>query len=61
MRGKPDITAFIEREDYNGMATSKDARGANININYGMDTKGEKEKRTSKEKWMEGVKTTMTR
>ena len=26
----------------------KDARGENTKINYGMDTKGEKEKRTSK-------------
>ena len=26
----------------------KDARGQNIKINYGMDTAGEKEKRTSK-------------
>ena len=30
------------------MATSKDARGENTKINYGMDTTGEKEKRTSK-------------
>ena len=27
----------------------KDARGENIKINYGMDTNGEEEKRTSKE------------
>jgi hypothetical protein len=31
---------------YNGMATSKDARGENNKTNYGIDTKGEKEKRT---------------
>jgi hypothetical protein len=30
------------------MAMSKDARGQNTKINYGMDTTGEKEKRTSK-------------
>jgi len=29
-------------------------------INYGMDTTGEKQKRTSKKKWMEGVKAAMT-
>jgi hypothetical protein len=27
----------------------KDARGENTKINYGMDTRGEKEERTSKE------------
>ena len=31
------------------MAMLKDARGENINTNYGMDTTGEKEKRTPKE------------
>jgi hypothetical protein len=30
------------------MATSKDARRENTKINFGMDTTGEKEKRTSK-------------
>ena len=30
------------------MAMLKDARGENTKINYGMDTTGEKEKRTSK-------------
>jgi len=30
------------------MATSKGSRGENTKINYGMDTTGEKEKRTSK-------------
>ena len=30
------------------MAMLKDARGQNTKINYGMDTAGEKEKRTSK-------------
>jgi len=33
----------------------KDARGDNTKINYGLDTKGEKEKRTSKKKWLEGI------
>jgi hypothetical protein len=36
------------------MATSKDAGGDNTKINYGMDTAGEKEKRTSK-KNMDGM------
>ena len=31
-----------------GMSTSKDVRGENTKINYGLDTIGEKEKRTSK-------------
>jgi hypothetical protein len=39
----------------------KDARGENNKINYRMDTKGEKEKRTSEKKtWMEGVQAAMT-
>jgi len=38
----------------------KDARGQNSKINYGMDTTGEKEKRTSKKKWMEGIQAAMT-
>jgi hypothetical protein len=32
------------------MATSKDARGENTKINYGMGTTGEKKKRTTKKK-----------
>ena len=39
---------YYNGKDYNGMATSKDARGENTKINYGFDTTGEKEKRTSK-------------
>jgi hypothetical protein len=31
------------------MATLKDARGETIKINYGVDTRGEMKKRTSKE------------
>jgi hypothetical protein len=43
------------------MATSKDARGENTKINYGMDTRGEKEKRGRPRKtWMEGVQAAMT-
>ena len=38
----------------------KDARGESTKTNYGIDTTGEKEKRTSKKKWMEGVKAAMT-
>ena len=39
----------------------KDSRGENTKINYGLDTTGEKEKRTSKKKeWMEGVQAAMT-
>jgi hypothetical protein len=37
----------------------KDARGENTKINYGMDTRGETKKGTSK-KNMEGVQATMT-
>ena len=32
------------------MATSKDARGENTEINYGLGTTGEKKKRTTKKK-----------
>ena len=38
----------------------KDARGKNTKINYGVDTTGEKEKRTFKKTWMEGVQAAMT-
>jgi hypothetical protein len=38
----------LRRKDFNGMATSKDAKRENTKPNYGMDTTGEKEKRTSK-------------
>jgi hypothetical protein len=35
-------------------------KGKLILLNYGMDTTGEKEKRTSRKTWMEGVKAAMT-
>ena len=38
----------------------KDARGENTKTNYGMDTTVKKEKRTPKEKWLEGVQAAMT-
>jgi len=41
------------------MATLKDAGGEITKINYGMDTTGEKEKRTSKKTWLEGVQVDM--
>jgi hypothetical protein len=42
------------------MATSKGCKGRNTKINYGMDTRGEKKKRTSKKTWMKGVQADMT-
>jgi hypothetical protein len=39
---------IIKRKDYLVWPRQKDARGKNTKINYGMDTTGEKEKRTSK-------------
>jgi hypothetical protein len=42
------------------MATSKDTTVENTKINYGMDTRGEKKKRTSKNTWTEGVHAAMT-
>ena len=46
VKGKPDI---IERKRITLVwPCQKDARGENTKINYGMDTTGEKEKRTSK-------------
>jgi len=38
----------------------KDGRGENNKINYGLNTPGEKEMRTSKKIWMEGVQAAMT-
>jgi hypothetical protein len=45
------------------MATSKGcARGENTEINYAVDTTGEKEKEDVQEKtWMEGAQAAMTR
>jgi len=47
VKEKPDI---IDRAEKTTMVwpRQKDARGENTKINYGLDTKGEKEKRTSK-------------
>jgi hypothetical protein len=57
VKGKPDITDII-REGKTTMvwAREKDTRGENTKINYGMDTRGEKEKRTSK-KNVDGMST----
>jgi hypothetical protein len=56
MKEKLDIIDIIQKKDYNGMASQKDARGQDTKINYGMDTRGEKKKRTSK-KNMDGRST----
>ena len=56
VKGKPDIMDSIERKRLEMVwPRQKDARGENTEINYGMDTTGEKEKRTSKKKrgWKE--------
>ena len=42
------------------MTTSKDARGENTKINYGMDTTGEKERGRPRKTWIEGVQAAMT-
>ena len=49
VKGKPDITDR-HREEKTTMVwpRKRDARGENTKINYGVDTTGEKEKRTSK-------------
>ena len=39
----------------------KNARGENTKINYGMDTTGEKGKRSPRKTWTEGVQAAMTR
>jgi hypothetical protein len=48
MKGKPDIIYIIEEKTTMVWPRQKDARGENNNINYGMDTRGETKKRTSK-------------
>jgi hypothetical protein len=45
LQGNRDLTIF---------------RRVTLGINYGMDTTGEKKKRTSKKTWMEGVQAAMT-
>ena len=42
------------------MATSKGCQRREYQNYYGFDTTGEKEKRTSKKNWMEGVQAAMT-
>ena len=43
-----------------GLPSGPFARGENTKINYGLDTAGEKEKRTSRKTWMEAVQAAMT-
>ena len=57
VKGKPDIIDIKEKKRLQWYGhVKKDARGENTKINYGMDTTGEKEKRTS-EKNMDGRST----
>jgi hypothetical protein len=51
VKGKPDTIDRQHREEKATMAWPRqnDARGENTKTNCGMDTRGEKEKRTSKE------------
>jgi len=46
VKGKPDITDIIHHTMV--WPCQKDARGQNTKMNYGLDTTGEKEKRTFK-------------
>ena len=49
MKGRLDIIDITEKKKTTMVwPRQKDARGQNTKINYGMDTTGEKEKRTSK-------------
>jgi len=48
VKGKPDIIDIIEKKDYMGWPRQQDARRENTKTNYGIDTTGEKGKRTSK-------------
>jgi hypothetical protein len=49
LKGKPDIIDTIEKKKATMVSLrQKHARGQNTKINYGMDTRGEKKKRTSK-------------
>jgi hypothetical protein len=55
VKGKPDIIDIIAKKRLQWPG-QKGARGENTKINYGMDTRGEKKKRTSK-KNMDGRST----
>ena len=49
VKRKPDIIDSIEKKRLQWYGhVKKDARGENTKINYGMDTTGEKEKRTTR-------------
>jgi hypothetical protein len=49
VKEKPDIIDIIERKRLQWFGhVKKDARGETTKINYGVDTRGKKEKRTSK-------------
>jgi len=49
VKGKPDLIDIIEQKKTAMVwPRQKDARGENTEINCGLDTAGEKEKRTSK-------------
>ena len=48
VKGKPDIIDIRAQKTTMVWPRQKDARGENTKINYGLDTKGEKEKRTPK-------------
>jgi hypothetical protein len=60
VKEKPDIIDIIEKKRLKWYGhVKKDARGETTKINYGVDTRGEKKKRTSKKTWMEGVQAAM--
>src|SRR5215510_8322760 len=48
VKGKPDIIDIIEKKRLQWYGHIKDARREDLKINYGVETRGEKEKRTSK-------------
>ena len=49
VKGKPDIIDIIQQKRLQWYGyVKRDARGENTKINYGLDTTGEKGKRTSK-------------
>jgi len=48
VKGKPDIRYHRAEKTTMVWPHKKDPRGQNTKINYGLDTTGEKEKRTSK-------------
>jgi hypothetical protein len=60
VKGKPDIIYIIEKKKTTMVwPRQKNARGENIKINYGMDTKGKKRGR-QRNTWMDGVQAAMT-